>query len=112
MALPRVGDDHLVAVAGVLEEVEDAFFFHEPADEGEVRLAILNAVIARLELPLDLVGDVEPLQHLLKDVGHRYVLEDPALYAARQEPELRRDFHAIGGERAVGGPFADAATDA
>ena len=64
MALRRVGHDHLVAARRVLEEVIDAFLFHEPAGEGEVRLAVLHAVIARLEGALDLRADSRGRQHL------------------------------------------------
>ena len=57
VALGRVGDDHLVAAVGVGEEVVDPLFLHEPAGEVEVGLAVLDAVVARLVGPLELVVD-------------------------------------------------------
>ena len=64
------------------------FFLHQPGGEVEVALAVLHAVVARLERPLDLVGDLEPLEDLLEDVGDRDVLEDAALCPLGQEPQL------------------------
>ena len=56
VALRRVGDDHLVAAVGVREEVVDPLLLHEPAGEVEVGLAVLDAVVAGLVGPLELVG--------------------------------------------------------
>ena len=101
MRLRRVGDDHLVGVGRVLEEVVDAFLFHQPGGEVEIGLAVLHAVIARLERALELVSSRRALQHLLQDVGNGDVLKDPALRVARQEPELRHDLGAIPGKTLV-----------
>src|SRR3954454_8186639 len=60
MALGRIGQDHLMAAGAVLEEVVDPLFLHEPAGEVEVRLAVLDAIVAGGERAPDLVGDVEP----------------------------------------------------
>ena len=96
----------------VLEEVIDAFLFHEPAGEIQIRLAVLHAVVPRLEGALQLVFDVEAFQHLLQNVGYRLLLEDTALRLPRQQPELGHDFHGVGGEMFVLLPLADAVADA
>ena len=41
-----VGQHERVLALLVLEEVEDAFLFHQPRDEVEVGLAVLHAVVA------------------------------------------------------------------
>ncbi len=88
VALRGVGNHHLGAVGGVAEEVVHAFFFHEPRGEVEVAFAVLDAIVARFERALNLVGDLEALEHLFEDVGDRDVLEDAALDAFGQEPHV------------------------
>ena len=94
----RVGDDHLVAAVGMGEEVIDPLFLHEPAGEVEVGLAVLDAVVAWLVGPLELVVDAQAGEDLLEDVGHGDLLEDPALGLAGQKPELGDDLRLIAGE--------------
>ena len=94
----RVGDDHLVAAVGMGEEVIDPLFLHEPAGEVEVGLAVLDAVVARLVGPLELVVDAQAGEDLLEDVGHGDLLEDPALGIAGQKPELGDDLRLVAGE--------------
>ena len=65
----RVGDDHLVAAVGMGEEVIDPLFLHEPAGEVEVGLAVLDAVVAGLVGPLELVVDVRPVRTCLRMSG-------------------------------------------
>ena len=43
-----VGELQLVRTVRMLEEVEDPLLLHQPRDEGEVALAVLRAVVARL----------------------------------------------------------------
>ena len=94
----RIGDDHLVAVVGVREEVIDAFFLHEPAGEVEVGLAVLNAVVTWFVGPQELVVDAQAGEDLLEDVGNGDLLEDPALGLAGQQPELGDDLRLVAGE--------------
>ena len=111
MALRRVADRHLVAAVGVREIVVDPLFFHQPAGEVEVGFAVLHAVIARLKRARQVEVQVETVEHHLEDVGHRLVLEDPALGTLRPQPETRHDFHAIADKLAVALALGDAAAD-
>src|SRR5271166_705098 len=43
MARGPIGEHEHVLAIGVLEEIVDAIFLHEPRDEVEIRLAILDA---------------------------------------------------------------------
>ena len=56
VGLRRVGDDEAVLVGRVLEVVINPLVFHQSADEGEVRFAVLGTVVAGgigfRELPL------------------------------------------------------------
>ena len=74
-----VGQHQVVLGLAVVEPIEDAFFFHQPADEVEIGLAVLHAVTASLErtpgLDRDAAGWVFA-QHLLDDVERRLVLKD------------------------------------
>jgi len=83
----------------MVEEVVDAFLFHEPAGEVEVGLAVLHAIVARLVGALELPLDVESLEHFPEDVRHGLPLEDPALRALGEKPELGNDVHLVGGEQ-------------
>ena len=96
-----VGDDHLVAAIGVGEVVVNPFFLHDPAGEVEVGLTVLNAVVAWFVGPLELVFDARAGEHLLEDVGHCDLLEDPALGLAGQKPELGDNLREIAGEEAL-----------
>ena len=62
VAVGRVGQDHRVAVGVVAEEVVNALFFHQPAGEVQVGLAVLHAVVAGEVGALKLIGDVEALR--------------------------------------------------
>src|SRR5262249_54552868 len=59
------------------------------------------AVVARGEIPLEVVRDVEALKNLLEDLRDADLLEDPTLSPARQEPEEGNDLHVVSGERVV-----------
>lgn len=112
MGVGRVGHDHGVIAVGVGEEVEDPFLLHQPAGEVEVGLAVLDAVIAGLILPLELHLDVQALEDLIEDLGHRHLLEDPALRLAGQEPEFGDELEAVVGEDRVSAPLNDPVADA
>src|SRR5262249_30689760 len=105
--------DQLVPVLGVLEEVEDALFFHEPGGEGEVALAVLHAIVARVKLPLQTaVIDIHPVEHLFQNLRDGLVLEDPALGPAGEEPEAGDDFGPVKRERGGASALAEPADDA
>ena len=106
-----VRNDHGVTAGLVLEEVENALFFHQAAGEVEIRFAVLHAIVTGLVLAgeLDLHG--ETLEHLGQDLLDRLLLEDPALGLARQEPELRDNLKLIVGEGRVPPPLAGPAAD-
>ena len=74
------------------------FLFHQPADEVEIGLAILNAVfplwITRRQGVFD-IGDSTLLQNLLNDIGNFLVLKNPAISAARKKPKLRDDLSVV-----------------
>ena len=64
------------------------------------------------KVPLQLVGHVEPFEHLLENVGHGNVLEDAALRLFGQHPERGHDFHAVLGEDFASLTLANAVADA
>src|SRR5262249_43910261 len=76
----------------------DPLLLHQAAGEVEVGLAVLDAIVPLLEGSLEVEIRLEPDQHLLEDVGHALLLEDPALGHAGQPPELGHELHAIRGE--------------
>lgn len=112
MALRCIGQNQLVSLLGVPEEVVDAFLFHQSAGEIEVAFVVLHAVVAQLERPLDFVGDVESRQHFLENVGHGNLLEDAALNVVRQQPQLWHHFHAIGREGRIASGLSDSTANA
>ena len=86
----RIRQHHRVVAVGVAEIVRDALLLHQAADEVEVGLPILDAVVPLPVSPRQLQLEVRRLvigEHHLDDVGNLHVLEDPAVGRARQEPE-------------------------
>jgi hypothetical protein len=74
----------------VPEVVVDPLLLHQPADEREVGLPVLDAVLPAPVLAVERlleVGEAVLAKDRLKDLGHGQVLKDPAVRAPRQEPE-------------------------
>src|SRR5580658_1585073 len=94
-------DQHQRVIAGfVLEIIINALMLHEPADEVERRLAILDAILPRLiasgERVLDgIAAEAVIAEDLLDDVGRGHLLEDAAIRRPRQHPEPRPQHRAI-----------------
>src|ERR1019366_6349712 len=102
MAPRVVRDDQRVTAGAVLEEVEDSLFFHQAAREREVGLAVLHAVVARFERPLDLPADLEGGgENLFQNVGNRKVLKDAALRFLGKQEGLRDEVEHKSRERGV-----------
>src|SRR5262245_4946395 len=75
---------HRVLAALVLEEVEDAFLFHQTGDEIEIGLAVLNTILALRVLAFVDPRKIEILEtqigeDRLDDVGYLLVFEDPTI---------------------------------
>jgi hypothetical protein len=87
MRLRRVGDNHFVRAARVLEVIINSFFFHQSRGESKIRFAILHAVIAFLESALNLVNHLKAGENFLENIGHGDMLENPALNVLRQHPD-------------------------
>ena len=104
-----------VLVLLVLEEVQDSILFHEPGDEVEIRFAILDAIVPRLETPLEHeleIAEPEVSEDLRNDVGDGHPLEDAAIRGARQEPEPGHHFGPIIGEALITAALGEAADEA
>ena len=88
----RIGQHQRVLAVAVAEVVADPFVLHQPADEVEVGLPVLHAVVPLAvgagELELE-VGRAAVAEHLLDDVGDLHRLEDAAVGGAREEPQPR-----------------------
>ena len=102
-----------MAVGFVLEEVVDPFLLHQPADEVEVGLVVLDAVVAREvdALELERCFDGRGLENPPDDLGHGHALEDAGVRRPRQEPEPRDDLGVIRGARRVAVARAEAGDD-
>ena len=107
MARRSIRHDHRVPARRVLKVIIDPLLLHEPAGELKVGLAVLHAVLSRLERPLDLKRDVQVREHLLEDIGDGHMLKDPALEVLRQQPEPGDQLRVIANE---GGPALRPAT--
>src|SRR5260370_28227129 len=101
-----------MVAAGELEEIVNAFLFHQAGSEVKVRFLVLNAVIARLECTLNQVIDIDSGQDLLENIGHRHLLKDAALEGLSEEPELRRNREGIARHGLIATPLRHADTDA
>src|SRR5882724_2661280 len=85
----RVGENHLMLVLGVLEEVVDTCFLHQTADEIEVGLAILNTVFEiGIALQPQFVFSKSVLgENFLDDVGNALLRKNLAVRDACKHPE-------------------------
>ncbi len=100
-----VGDHHRMLPHFMLEEVEDAILLHEPRDEIEVGLAVLDAVLHRRVAAVEREVEVlkaAVLKDLLQDVANFLVVEDFAVRIAGQRPGPGNDFHLVMDEIRVG----------
>ncbi len=82
----------------VPEEVVNAEFFHDPADEGQVGFSILNVVFNLVIIFRELLlesGKAVFAEDLLDDLRRRLVVEDPAVRHARQQPQPGTQHQAI-----------------
>jgi hypothetical protein len=109
-----IGEDELMAVTRVQEEIEDALFLQDAMDKIQLRLAVLAEEFARRvrlpEAPRDVLIDAGVLEHLFHDVDGALALEDPRPLPVlqrregRAEPDMEHEFipavreepHAIG----------------
>src|SRR5271166_2636005 len=94
------------------EVIEDALFFHQPAREIEIGFTVLDAEIARLEITHDFKRRNDAFEDFFENVGHGYVLKNPAFPFAGKQPELRYDLGTVGGKLPVALSLAEAADDA
>ena len=99
-------------VGSMPEVIEDALFFHESACEIEIGFTVLHAEIARLEITHDFKRRSDAIEDFFENIGHGYVLKNPAFPFAGKQPELRHDLGAVGGEFPVALSLAEAADDA
>src|SRR6185312_12809764 len=77
-----IGQNHLVAVLAVFKVIINALVLHEPAGEGEVRFAVLHAVIARLIGTGQLTErDINTVEDGFEDVGYGLLLKDATAHA-------------------------------
>src|SRR5579859_904795 len=88
----------------VLEEIENATFFHQARNEVESGLAILHDVLALRIAALRAILKIlktEKIKNLFDDIRNIFLLKDAAIRSAREKPEPRYDFRAIVAERNV-----------
>ena len=107
-----VGQHQRVLAVLVLEEIIDAFVFHQAADEVEIRLAVLHAVVpggVRAAQRIPEIREALVAEDLFDDVGHRLALEDAAVRRARQEPQPGHEGRAVAAASAVGRGLHEAA---
>src|SRR5437016_2236053 len=114
MTVRRVGHHHLMALGSVFEKIKDTLFFHQPTGEVEIRLAVLNAIITRMERALNFKRNIQTFQHAFQNVRDVDMLEDSALRSPGQQPKLRYDLQVISGEdfALAASTLADPITDA
>ena len=93
-----VAQDQLMAVGLVVEAVPDSFVLQQAADEREIRLAILHAVVPHRIAPGQLPDDIQmPLvrEDLLQDLGNTLLQENPRLGPPREAPEVGDQLGAV-----------------
>jgi hypothetical protein len=113
--LRLVGENQLVRVLIVLEEIKDAVFLHQARDKIEGGLSILNYVftlwVAALGAVLEIL-EAMVLKNFLDDFGNGFLLEDLAVGSAREEPGPGNNFGAIVAETIVAADASETAHEA
>ncbi len=85
-----VREHQRVLAVGMLEEIIDSVLLHQPADEVEIRLAVLDAIFERGRRTGGCVAEIGEAaigEDLLDDGDGRLLREDPAVGRPRQEPQ-------------------------
>ena len=85
-----IGKHHGVLAVLMLEEIKNPGGLHQPAQEVEIRLPILHAVLERLILAGErqlVIAETMPLGDRFEDLLDGFVLKDAAIGRAAQEPE-------------------------
>ena len=96
----RIGQHHGVRAGGMREVVVDAFLLHQSADEAEVVLAVLHAIVALGVIAAEALLDVrvaDLAQHGADDLGHAHLAVDAAVDLARQQPGFGHQGGAVDG---------------
>ena len=86
--------NHLVAALLVNEMVVDALPLHQPGNEIEVGFAILDTILDWLIRFLKIefvIRETGVRENLLDDFRHGFVLENPTIRSASEEPQPRND---------------------
>ena len=112
MSEGRISDNHFVAALGVLEEIVDSLFLHEPARKIEVCLAVLDAELSMLVLAVKLEVTIKSIQHLFEDIWNRLLLKNPTLRSTGEQPNFGDHFRVITGELFVSITLGKTGTDA
>src|SRR5262245_918913 len=76
----------------MLKVIVNALLFHQPAEKVEVRLVVLDTILARVERPAQRLGDIGDavlIQNQLDDVRHGLLLKYLAVAGAGEEPQPR-----------------------
>ncbi|CAJ6306964.1 Uncharacterised protein [Burkholderia pseudomallei] len=84
----RVRDHHHMTIRLVLHPEVDPFVLQQPLHEVQIRFLKLHAVLARLVRTFELepvAVALMALEHLLDDLRHAHVLEDPAVAVLREK---------------------------
>ena len=99
----------------VPEVVVDTLLFQQAADEIEIRLAILNAVlplpVAVVQFVLE-IGETVITEYLFHDIGHLHLLIDAAIRSAGEKPEPGVQNRAVVGEIGEGPNLSELADKA
>ncbi len=98
-----VAQNHGVIAVVVLEEIKDAELLHQPGNEVEVGLPVLNAILQLVVRAGEaaLVLDSAIVEDRLDDLGDILVMEDPAIGVAGQKPELGHHLQFVAGHVAL-----------
>jgi len=111
MGAGRVRQDQSVLAIGMFEEIEDAFFLHQPGDEIEVGFPVLDAIVAlgitlrQFELE---IAATPVAKNVLNNIGNDFLLENPTIGGEGLNSTARAPARRDNGRSAI--PYAPART--
>src|SRR4051812_6787410 len=105
-----IAQDKNVPILFMLEEVEDAFFLHQPGNEVQIGLLVLDAILTLREVagqaPREVVKSCG-FEHLLDDLWSFLVLEDPGVCSQAEKPQPRNHFGLVGRKTGAAVPLSE-----
>src|SRR6516164_7859879 len=98
----------------MLEKIENAMLLHQTGNKVKIRLAVLNTILPSRKTTLAAILEIIKAtigENLLNNIGNSFVLENPAISPARQEPKPWYNLSMIIGQTRIASRLGETADE-